>query len=425
MQIIADNLRNIQPILHINETLELNLISAKVFDPDSLSFESGYIYIGKSESILACKNLDSISALLCIGDVQKDELTCLTNAEFIIANSTYEFPEVFNIVQGIFDRHNLWDASLNTAILNKKSLQILLDIGYELLDNPIALLDTAQVCLEKSGILPENYEETVWLDIIKLGYVSIDRFSAYDQEYLDSLVNSKNAYIIKGPHHNNYNQMICNIFTNGVRVANFGLVDIIRPFTYGQLSLVNYLAAVFAIAIKLNKTNLHALTNLDYIILRLISGNIVNRNIVQFQLSGRNWKLDDRYYLFIFDPFNNNRADIGTDIVVYYDYLINAIRQTIPGSIVLKFKDSILVVMRELKNGTSLEDVLSQLTPTLDKIHCHCGISTHFHDFCAIYDYYKQAVAALTFGRASDDNKRIFHYTNYFLDHVIDLCSRK
>ena len=423
MSIIADHLSHFRSVLQIKESLKLNLTSAKILNPLAASFELGYVYVGISADVLATPNIDLISALICVGDISKNELLSLTEAEFMIIKSTDDFSEVFNAVQDIFDRHNSWEVSLNTAIINKKSLQDLLNISYELMNNPIALLDTAQICLAKSGNLPANYEQTVWLDLINLGYVSVDRFTAYDKEYLDYLVNSKEAYLIKGPHHNNHNQIIANIRINDMRIANLGMVDIVHPFTYGQLCLVKYVASVFGVAIKTNRIDLHAVTNFDYIVLNFISGNAVNRDVVQFHLSGRNWKLDDPYYLIVLDPFNLKATGKEADTVIYYDYLINVIRQTIPGSIVLRFKDHIMVIMREHINGESFEDVQETLERTLKKINCQCGISTRFEDFSAIHDYYQQAVSALTLGRLVDENEYFFHYSNYFLDHVLELCS--
>lgn len=416
MQIIADHLKHMQPFLHINEALELNLLSPKILDQDTTSFEPGYLYIGKAENFYLSKNIDCISAFLCIGTIQTEDLTGLTDAEFIMINSTYEFSKVFNTVQSIFDRYNFWDNSLDKAIINKSSFQNLLDIACEVLDNPIALMDAAEICLAKSGNIPENYDNTIWAEIIKYGQLRVECFSKFDNAYLNLLSNSRYAYLRKSKTSPDNMEMSANIFVDNSRVALLGLVDIACPFTYGQLCLVNYLASVFSIAFKTHESSLYSHTPLEYIILRLISGYNIKHDIVQYQLSERNWKITDRYYFFYFNFCGDGETTVAT-----YDFQINAIKQAIPNSIVLRFDDSIIAVLRA-NNKYSLEEVLISLKNILDKTHCYCGISSPFSNFYTINDNYNQAFIALTHGYVSDKNLHIFHYSDFFIEHIIDLC---
>lgn len=407
------------PIYRIRENLALDILSPKLVNAQLTSFEPNYLYIGKFQQIISNNNLDKNVSLICIGDTSQDELSQITNGDFLILNQTYNLYEVFNLIQSIFNRYNLWDASLNQAIFHSASLQELLDIGYEVLDNPIVLMDSTFACIAKSGDLPPNYIYSGWADIVTLGYYNIDRVDLTDRESLKLLNTSKNAFIHKESYWQ-YSDMMVNIFVNNKRVANLSLSDIVCPFTNGQLCLLNYLASFFSTAIHINKSFSYMVTDLEDTLIKFISGERISDNIVKLQLSKRDWRYNDLYFLMTFSPAV---LDNGTN--VFNEYGLKQIKKLFPSGIAVKVEDNIVVLMKLSDHNYPFEDeITKKLRCLLKELNCYCGVSSVCNDFFAIKDYYDQSLLTISFGRSNPSRSHIFQYSNFVFDHILDICCK-
>ncbi|WP_162624408.1 CdaR family transcriptional regulator [Acetobacterium sp. KB-1] len=428
MQIIADQIVDLKPTLHLSENKKLNLISARLLNSNSDLFETGYVYVGLTEQFQTYDHFEAATGIILIGTADAASLAVFKDVDYLLINNESPISDVLNRILGVFDAYNLWDERLKKSIIDKHDLQSILDIGYEKLTNPIALFDNTQICLAKSGNLPSNYDETVWLEVVQFGQISVDYFSTYDRTYVDTLMKAKDAYITEQKSslykEERYKHMIANIFVNEKRVGNMGVVDLIAPFTFGQLSIVNHLSKVFADAISNNHNYMISTQGIDYVTFRLISGKQIDRETVQYQLSKRNWKLEDQYYLINFDYFYSGDFSKNEKKTVYYEFCVNFINQTLPQSIVFKYRDQIVAVIKIDTEVNTYEKVHTLLGEIIDKLHCYCGISNQFSDYYNILFYYKQAVKALSLGFLTKGEEKIYHYTNYFMKHMIDLCSK-
>ena len=169
--------------------------------------------------------------IVCVGpldDKRFDELPCnLIN----IDDASLDVPEVFNILQDIFEKYAAWNRQMIEAVLENEPLQKIFDIGATALENPIALFDASLALIMTAGKLPENYQGTIWEDVIKFGYSPVENLPFQERKRMSEWVlTKKEPFFYKSDPSTDISDDGRSRI-NGRHFGTFGLIDINR-FTW-------------------------------------------------------------------------------------------------------------------------------------------------------------------------------------------------
>ncbi|MBE3581725.1 MAG: hypothetical protein IMW96_08880 [Thermoanaerobacteraceae bacterium] len=350
MHIILDELKPFNPRAKLDESIELHLKQARIVQELPRLPSKDYLYVLEAETLAS--GVDTLAAadlcVVCVGPLD-DRLSQQLPCNLINIDTSLDVLEVFHMLQDIFEKYSTWNRRMIDAIIQNEPLQTIFDIGATALENPIALFDASRALIMTAGKLPENYQGTIWEEVIRYGYSPVENLSFPERKKMSEWVRTrKKPFFYKSNSSDRYTQMIAGLSINGKHFGTFGLVDINKPFTLGQLSLVYHLKNVMELAISQNRELTDIKEEPFYFIERLLNGFEVEKKVVEYHLRKRKWGLEDGFYLL-----NFSSPEQSLDEVLFKTYIYR-IKKLIGRAIIFTYENSIIAVLRE--NDYSLED---------------------------------------------------------------------
>ena len=102
-------------------------------------FEANHVYVCSADHLPAEPVIEDNVLLICLGDApQRDRFE--QHCGILSVSGDEDIFRVFNIVQSIFNKYEMWEADLNEILRRGASLQELLDAGGEIFGNPMLLI---------------------------------------------------------------------------------------------------------------------------------------------------------------------------------------------------------------------------------------------------------------------------------------------
>ena len=300
LHIILDVLSNYHPIMNIDSSIDLNIEKIRILQSHNV-LEVDCLYITDLATFLHRRYELTDYCLICLGNPTSlfdDNLPL--NSIFI--STPIDLIEFYHYLLDQFFAYSNWNLQLMDSIVNKKGLQELLDIGVTVLDNPIGLFDATFVFMMMSGQLPEDYHGTIWEDVLTTGYAPFDKIPFNEQKRAHNTLESMPEYpfFFKHQEADKNTQIMANLFINNKRFGILGLIDICKPFTLGQLSLVYHLKNVMEYALQHSNDYMGNPEASTYWIDRLIQGFAIEDKIIHYHLSKMNWTLNANYSILNF-----------------------------------------------------------------------------------------------------------------------------
>lgn len=416
MHILMDELKTFNPGANLDNSIELHLKQARTMKGDPRLLSRDYVYVTEVGNLQdGTRELPAGDAnIVCVGHLDGkrfDDLSC----NLININADLDLPEVFNILQDIFEKYAAWNRQMIEAIIQNEPLQKIFDIGAAALENPIALFDASLALIMTAGELPENYQGTIWEEVIRYGYSPVENLPFPERKRMSEWVRTrKEPFFYRYDPSDRYTQMIAGLSINGKHFGTFGLIDINKPFTQGQLSLVYHLKNVLELAIS-KKRELTDITEEPlYFIERLINGFEVEKKVVEYHLKKRKWGLEEGFYLL-----NFSSPEEHPDEKLFKTYMYR-IKKLFRSSIIFAYENSIIAILRE--RDYSLDDpaLLRELDDLLSRIGIKCGISLKFYSFMNLKYPYIQSKTALAEGAKKEPRKWRYYFQDYYIDHIMN-----
>ena len=300
MHIILDELKTLQPLSHINDSIALNLKQVKLMNRDFSGLSNDYLYVTDAELLTVNLREAANQNIICCGDL---ESTKIWDADFnlIVIRQKIDIGGLLNKIQDIFLKYQMWDQEMLHATVKNEPLQKIFNIGTALLDNPVAAFDASMGFIMKGGELPDNYKGTIWEDVLNYGYPRIEVLTPKKQKEMFKFSKQYEPYLFKQRDSDKHNQLIANLFVNNRIIGFLGSIDIVKPFTMGQVSIFSHLKTVMETVIA-NSREISSLSMLDdvYFIDRLLKGLNTDEKIISFHLNKIRWKIEDNYYIIHF-----------------------------------------------------------------------------------------------------------------------------
>ena len=152
------------------------------------------------------------------------------------------------------DQHllNLFSTRLLEALYADSSLQSLVSLGYEALENPFAIMDLRSNVIAISGESKVK-DDPVWNETINCEANSFQTFSYYvDNKLIEKAFESTAPFFWSDPY-SKYPRIMGKIMIEGKHIAHIIVCAHERDFKEGDLEIVSMLCQAAAIELQKNK----------------------------------------------------------------------------------------------------------------------------------------------------------------------------
>lgn len=293
--------------------------------------------------------------------------------------------------------------------LNEKPyLDILLDIAFEYLENPLLIMDhTYHLVAFRKKDIPVP---TPWQTLINTRmYDRIYMNDAFYEGQLKSL-HSRDAIKFKLEEYDDY---VCSIICNDTFMGSVSLLALNRPVSENDLEILKTLADI--IGIKLGQTIVYP-NGTDYhysqIIIDLLNGRVNGEKDLNFRMHAHKWHANRRNRILLFSTRIKDESLLN-NIKKSFSALYPNIKNII-------FDDNIVILAEtELLCETSFafEDFCTHY-------NVQAGVSESFDNLLDIQIYYQQAKAALHYGRCRNNTEHAYYYRDFIIEDIAEhLCT--
>lgn len=442
---IIEKLERYAPKSCINNENITFIQSVKYVENAFIDFVPNILYVGEISNLPISRiNLYEANFLIIsegkLSYPIMDEMKC--NIIFISSNST---ASIFNSILDIFCEYTKLSYSsskLLDAISQDNGLQNIVNIGFELLHNPIFVRNANLNILT----FTENIEVDipVWNNIKLRGYQIYSKLHKFlTDEVLNSQIpiylkspnssfkdggeaknqlteESKSVLYINSKHNSKFaeSRIWANIYSGNKFLGQAVILEAFKPFTESDIALINQLTRT--LSIELQKHKYYETTNADnrdLLILDLLNEKIKNQDAINENLKFAGWNLKENMRII---TINMEKEKIS---LIQFRFIRNFLKNIFHDSICVLYDGNIVIVINYISYKAFLKDYSKKLNVFLDDQNIVCGISRAFSNLMDINRYYKQSLKAIELGRYLDADKFIFFYDSYILQHIFSLCS--
>ena len=332
------------------------------------------------------------------------------------------------------ERRFLRDAHrLTELLLSQKSIQQILDTAYEILKNPIFVLDSSFKLVAYKKNHTEDVDDVIWRDLEKYGYFTYEniRLSKLDKRYSKITQSQVPIYVIVKSRSKrlDVNELGCNVLNlpdghlNNSRIittiANtamrFGTITILEyeaPFENYHFKIAQLLNDIILCHIQGNQ-DLYRKSTFphEHLLGNLLQGNIQNSHTLNDQLKILNWNLKDNLFVF-----SVGVAQSPMDLLV----LMPSITTLVPDSKAIVHDNYIVFLISHNKNNAITNNQLTQIRKYLKENNLYGGISVPFNNLLDMGKYYRQSVKAIELGSTYMPNRIVFSYMDCMMINLVD-----
>jgi len=384
-------------------------------------FDAHTLYIGRTSS-LDPADPSPIPAFLGIKDcnISLEQLSSrFTNYAFLKNDSNLY--NIFNKVQDIIWSEQTYLRSssiLLQSLIKGKGLQYIIDIGYQLLNNPMLLVDSSYKLLAYTK--KDKVDDRVWNELVTRGYCSHDLISIFRKEgVVEKIAKSDEPLLTDSGFSEKIRRIHGKIIINNKLVGYLGVLEYNQKFKEEDFNTIKLLCDVISEEMQKNK-NYYYTKGLMYesLLIDLLDNSIQNWEHVRERLKAAGLKLENNLFLAV---INFIHEDISNYHLVDYlrDYIDNQLHFS--KSI---FYNNQIVVFLSLKDD-QVDSSMSTLEKCLKDNDLQGGVSDRFKTIMDIKKAYLQAQKALELGKCLFNSRNLYKYWDYRIYHILQLAGER
>ena len=266
-----------------------------------------------------------------------------------------------------------WDERLLDVVLRHGEPSELLEIGAEMLENPIALFDSSLSLVSYAGYLPDTYRETVWKDVLERGYTPMSFFGKDEREHLRLAGTRQEFLLLKPQREHGRSQFSVPVKTKeGMRIGSLGQVDLVAPFTPGQISLTLHLRDRLVELEALHMDFCKHTPEFEHYVTLFLQGSDISRGAMGRQLSLHGWDPDDKYRVILYPSYSDNQSTIDNPEMSQY---LGHLKATFPASLLIDLDDRLAMVVRDRDYAHTMTRLSNMLFDAFAEDFRICGVS--------------------------------------------------
>lgn len=379
----------------------LTLTGVQLYTPN---LQDDILYIVTPRHIPQLQKSHKARSVILIGDEPCTGET--DDIEYLQISGSCSETECLRRIQDIFFQYNRWETRIYEELNGKCRLQTIMDLGSELLRNPIALFDLSMTVICLGGREMIRKDNAVWKNILESNTPPLEILPALKNRNLYQRIITEKAAITYFLPFTGTQCIHANVFVDDKRIGSIDLQDICSPFTQKDSILTEYFTGIISLASY--KTSLSKWEHEQQlqVMQKALSGDYCREDETEVLLHFLNWREGDHIKVYCFmsrDYFESNTLD--------YEQL--HIRNNLSPSVVLHIKECIIMLVNERlwhvgSNGKKLPKLM-------EKLNLYCGISYPFENIALLHYAYQQAQESADFLRRTRQELTVCNFSEIFV----------
>jgi len=335
----------------------------------------------------------------------------------ILVDKEWEPERVVRQIRQLFeDQYRVGDSSIKILKACQKgaTIQQLLDLGYQMLCNPLLLVDVSLCFIAHSG--GNNIEnEPLWEWTLSKGYVNKEyaRSVMTDDSQTDML-EGDTVLVIWETGLLNHRQLVGRVLDNNRPLAYLKLLEYHHPISESDEEILIMLCHAVAMTMAHINGSSHVASSLsDTFLIALLNQKMYDHRAIEERERIYGLKLYKNLFALVIRIDNRQNTN---DRLYYlkriYQNFFN--RQT-----VIIYNGQLVILLDTMTEEIQNEREMASFESLLEENDCTAGISKifyHLYDFC---EHYKQAHNALNLGDQLKKPGRIRSYDELIIPHMI------
>lgn len=436
---LMNKLRPYDPELYLsNDNGEL-LSDVKIIEKNQEKFEANCLYIGMLSDVqrLIFKD-DTIDAFYAEDSDSIGKYAKAANLNLLTLRKNISLTSLSNELLDYFSKSQEDAKKLSNlldAFTHPKDISHILDIGYEVIGNPISLIDTSFKLLAYTKNI--ETDDPRWNELVETGYFHSESvFSFKKERFIEKVVKSKSpvlflanklrdkkefeevdeVYVIGQPLKRSL--IVSNVMIGDKTVAYLSVMEYNKDFQSCDIKTVGILCS--AISSEMQKNNFFTKTRgmmYEYFIADLLNGSITDTMVVEERIKYLEWKLKRNFCVIVISTKQSDRENTP------FNYIRIMFESIIVDSKSIEYDDHIVLVVNNNRENIIRESELYSLTELFTKHNLFGGISRCFTKIIDIKKHYSQALTAIKIGYRIDKQALLYNYENLVIFEMFDVCS--
>lgn len=382
MWMLANQLYNFEPELHIQNNAPISLKSAR------RAYATNCVHVYQ----------------------QGKDVVCAGEGDTIILKDM-DVDVAFEIVQSIFDYYDDWKTSvINVAA--QSDYEMLLNVSQQIFHNPLIIISPNHKVIAMSNYTIDEDQDDEWNYLQKYGFTSYDAAQMiYENPVQRKQCMSNTPQILKFPKDaHKSNCLSQSIFYDNVNCGRLTILEVKRKLNVGDIQLTQILTSLIAPYLYHFVAN-NVIQAIDNPIANLLKGQKVKDTEIDRWIKYMRWNRNDTYHCIV---LTKNAEGSNTVLPL----LNNLIEQNVLGSETFIIGNSLVTLANE--SQMDYEAALEFIEGVAKSNHSYLGISLPFNEIAKVGDYFSQAQAAVEYGTSIDDSKGVYNFYDYAVDYLIE-----
>lgn len=401
----------------LSENFSYNSIKgSKLLELGQERFDSDYIYIGTYNNFNEFTPKPASGNFLLISTESiYSSYQYHIDGNIVLLISNDDLPIIFNKIQEIITLYANWYTKLLETLFKNKGLKEIINIGQELLHNPIQVIDTSFNVLAYTNN-PE-IDDPEWKEHILCGCNSYKNIAQLKVgKYIEKVFKSSEPLILHPPFYKN-RILMSNIVVNGKIIGHLTLNEGKREFSSSDSELSIFLSNI--IAAELTKNDFFQNTKgamHEHLIVGLLNNEFSDPLVIKEKIRTLNWNPKKNLHLLTFVA---DEKDVANTPLTY---IKNSLDSIIIGSKSAIFNDHLVMIVEHNKEELLSREIMQEIEVFCSKNMLKCGLSRPFNDLSLIHKYYDQCLNAIELGVYLRRKVLLYPYEEYAIYQSFKLC---
>lgn len=414
---LISNLDSYSLTLYGKRDFSADVYAIYFYTPGTTNLESNILYFCPA-SQLPPPDYPNTLQLLCYGRSFPKKKYENTHLNILHYDSNEPIEPLFNRLQELIQHMQKANAGLHlfaNAFFSDQGLQYMVDIAYEVLGNPIFVIDSSFKYLAISSAFSPN--NTVMEEENSVGYIQEAGIRTIREANLDEKVRNsdvpyyfENALVHTG-------MLIAPIKIHGIEVGKVMLYESQKPISDIDSMLLGRLSRFISMELQKDSFfNQNKDVMFSYFLGDLLDNPELNYPNIRDRLHTLGFDLKEDLYIMTISSVSYRDTNSKLEVIV------RELNNILVGSLYAIYENTlVLLFSRPRESGLSSYE-LNALENYLRANHLHAGMSNFFTDLKTARRFYLQARKAAQIGRRLGEPGPVHYYSDAYFYHIFEIC---
>lgn len=321
--------------------------------------------------------------------------------------------EILACLSQIFHDYSVWEAELETLLLDRQPLPSLCNLALQVFGNPILVHDAEYGILA----LAEPADNPFTYDMRQPGSSQLSESLVKDltlrKDYLETFDLRGPAYWLDDDEKTF--SLYRNLFAEDGTYLGRIIIDENHPFSHGAESLLEFFSRLLESSLQAGASRIPATLEIlkNACLAHLDNPSPETRQALTAELQLYGWKPHDRYFCI---HMHLSQESVQMHMPSYESLFLD---HYIPHCLTLYYQDELILLFNLTQRGESRDEICTKIAYVVRENLLRGGVSTEFSDFLAFPQYFQQARAARITGGQLHPTQWLIKFETVALDHLL------